>query len=356
MVLTFILGNGFDQAIGMSTSYRDFYQWYKNPASDDSEDVASMKKEINNYIRGEDNTWADFEMALGQYTNKFSNKAQFIEVFQHARSALIRYLASQYESIKTENKDFLKSATYRLIELSQNISEELSEAQRQLFWVGKETNTIFNCISFNYTPILRDGTQNMKDNAGGISNRDGWYGTYKLGKMINVHGLLDDFPILGVDNASQIANESFRDDPDILQLMVKGEIDKKLGRKWRSEAQEIIRNSDKIYVYGASLGATDEFWWRELALWLEEDPDNHQFALYCHPKTDSRKMNAERDRIVRSISKHFTRGDYSANIVIDDKEKTMTVKFAYMSAKVEIKTFVTANPSAVPAISLSIER
>ena len=28
MQLTFILGNGFDKAIGLETGYRDFYRWY----------------------------------------------------------------------------------------------------------------------------------------------------------------------------------------------------------------------------------------------------------------------------------------------------------------------------------------
>lgn len=351
MQLTLILGNGFDRAIGMNTGYRHFYKWYVQQPNE-SDDVALMKIEINKYLNGEEPTWADFEIALGQFTNVITDKSRFIKVFEYARTALIRYLTEEYQKRMLENKDFLKSATYRLIELSQTITDELPEDRKSLFLVSNENKTIFNCITFNYTPVLRDGAQEMHNNAGGLSNNNGWYGTYEIGKTLNVHGQLDDFPILGVDNPSQIANESFRDDPDILQLMVKGEVDKKLGRNWRVEAQEIIRNSDKIYVYGASLGDTDEFWWKELAHWFESDAENHQLALYCHPSTNIDEMLENQKRFVNNVSKHFISGDYSANIVIDSIEKKMTVKFAYASAHTTIKMGAHAVAHAVPAAEI----
>lgn len=351
MQLTFILGNGFDRAIGMNTGYRHFYKWYVQQPNE-SDDVALMKIEINKYLNGEEPTWADFEIALGQFTNVITDKSRFIKVFEYARTALIRYLTEEYQKRMLENKDFLKSATYRLIELSQTITDELPEDRKSLFLVSNENKTIFNCITFNYTPVLRDGAQEMHNNAGGLSNNNGWYGTYEIGKTLNVHGQLDDFPILGVDNPSQIANESFRDDPDILQLMVKGEVDKKLGRNWRVEAQEIIRNSDKIYVYGASLGDTDEFWWKELAYWFESDAKNHQLALYCHPSANIDEMLENQKRFVNNVSKHFISGDYRANIVIDSIEKKMTVKFAYASAHTTIKMGAHAVAHAVPAAEI----
>ena len=354
MQLTFILGNGFDKAIEMHTGYEDFYNWYvKEPY--ESEDVELMKREINKYLENkkdkkeQESTWADFEIALGQFTNVITDKVRFIEVFKKARLSLVRYLSNEYAKAVAENKDFLKSTTYRLVELSQKLSEDLPEDRKQLFSIYKENKTTFNCISFNYTPILRDGAQDMIDNAGGISNRDGWWGTYEIGKTLNVHGQLDDFPILGVDNSNQIANECFRNDPDILQLMVKGEIDKKLGRNWRKDAQEIISNSDKIYVYGASLGETDEFWWKTIAQWFEVDIDNHQLALYCHSDATGDELEEKQQIFVKNISKHFTSSDYSSNIVVDSKKKTMTVKFAYAAAQMSIKTGVYAAAEALPA-------
>lgn len=215
--------------------------------------------------------------------------------------------------------------------------------------MSKNVPTTFNCITFNYTPVLRDGYQDLLNNAGGISSRDGWLGTYEIGKMLNVHGQLDDFPILGVDNPDQIANERFRDDSDILQLMVKGEIDKQLGRNWRAEAQEIIRNSDKIYVYGASLGETDAFWWRTLAKWYEADLENRQLALYCHPDDDEEQLRKKQKVFVTNISKYFTGGDYSANIVVDSVMKKMTVGFAHLASNIQIKSSSSVRLDVLPA-------
>lgn len=349
MQLTFILGNGFDLAIKMKTSYGNFYEWYKDQP-DESEEVKLLKITIQEELAKGNDNWKDFEYALGQFTAIVTDKRKFINCFECARESLITYLKKVYDDAKAANNDFLKSATYRLVELSQKISEDLPENKKQLFSVSKETKTIFNCISFNYTPVLRDGAKDMTDNAGGISNRDGWYGTYEIGKTLNVHGQLDDFPILGVDNPSQIANMNFRDDPDILELMVKGEIDKRLGKDWRAEAREIINSSDKIYVYGASMGDTDEFWWKEIAHWFEVDLDQHQLALYCHPNANLDVMKANQERFVKSISKHFTTQNYCDNIVIDSKEKTMTVKFAYASAHstIGINAYVAAH--AVSAV------
>lgn len=343
MQLTFILGNGFDIAIGMKTGYKNFYEWYEKQP-DESPDVTLMKAAIKS-----GGIWADFELALGQFTNVITDKERFIKVFELARQALIRYLTEEYEKTKAENEDFLKSATYCLVELSQNLPNELPEESRTLFALSKDVHTTFNCITFNYTPVLSEGHKDMEVNAGGISGNTGWWGTYEIGKMLSVHGQLYDFPILGVDNPEQIANESFRDDPDILQLMVKGEIDKKLGRNWRAEAQEIINNSDKIYVYGASLGETDAFWWKTLAKWYEDDPENRQLALYCHPHTNEDQIKENQESFVRNISKHFTRGDYVASIVVDSAIKKMTVKFVRMSARAQIKTSCSAKLSVVPA-------
>ena len=137
------------------------------------------------------------------------------------------------------------SATYRLIELSQKSDMDMTEEQKECYFLSKEAQVEFNCISLNYTPILQDGFNVMLENANGISNRDGWRGRYCVGEILNVHGTWKDTPIFGVDNIGQIANESFRTDPTITGLMVKGEIDEKVGRGWREKARKIIEKSDK---------------------------------------------------------------------------------------------------------------
>lgn len=351
MQLTFILGNGFDRAIGLKTGYKDFYNWYIQQP-DESDDVALMKEEINKYLKDEDSTWADFEIALGKFTNVITDKERFIKVFECARLALIRYLTEEYKVQRAENEDFLLSAAYCLIDLSKKYAGDFPEERKAYFSVAQDTGTTFNCITFNYTTVLRDGYEEIQGSARSLSSHEDRWGRYKLGKMLNVHGQLDDFPILGVDNPEQIANENFRDDPDILQLMVKGEIDKKLGKNWRAEAQNIIDDSDIIYVYGASLGETDAFWWKTLAKWYEDDIDNRQLALYCHPDDDEDKLRMKQETFVKNVSKYFVHSDYEASIVVDSVIKKMTVKFVHMSAHTQITTMCTAKPTVIPASEL----
>lgn len=259
-----------------------------------------------------------------------------MECFQNARRSLIEYLKMVYAKGKAENSDFLMSATYQLVDRSQNSDSDLTGEYKLLFSTPKDAEMVFNCISFNYTPIFDEGKNELISNAQGISNAYGRPSKYEVGDILNVHGTLNDFPILGVDNVMQIANEAFREDDEIVQMMVKGEIDKKLGYNWRREAIRIIEKSDKIYVYGASLGDSDEFWWRTLAQWFEAD-DQHELALYCHPEKNEAVMNSKIESFLDSIAKHFKDQNLKLKMAVDITEKNMKVKFAHMSAQSEIR-------------------
>ncbi len=352
-VLTFILGNGFDIAIGLKSGYMDFYKWYIEQP-DKSADEKEMKSSINKYVKGEIDTWADFEIALGQYTKHFSDADRFSACFLNAKDALQRYLNEEYSKALKANEDFLKSATYRLIELSQNADRDIPEDQADCFSISADEPLIFNCISFNYTPILQDGHEDMMQNAESISNRDNWRGRYCVGEVLNVHGTLHDTPILGVDNVEQIANEEFRGNHQITELMVKGAVDRKVGRKWREKATQIIEDSDKIFVFGASIGDTDEFWWRTLARWFEDGSKQHQLAIVCHPDDDEVKMREKIKKMVGNISKHLVDKDYEYKIVVDFTAKNMKVAFVYLNANNTIGVKSEAIISAVAANSISI--
>lgn len=353
MQLTFILGNGFDKAIGLKTGYYDFYKSYLNPNnnSNESTEVELLKNTIQKELENNTGKWEDFEYALGQFTAILTDKHKFISCFQSARQSLIEYIKMDYADKKAENKDFLKSAAHCLVTFSNNSDNDLSEDNKEKYEIPQEVDIVFNCISFNYTPVLTEGKEELISSANSISRSDRRPSRYQIGDVINVHGTLNDFPIFGVDNVLQIANESFRDDPEIVRMMVKGEIDKKLGSDWRDKALEIIDKSDNIYVYGASLGETDEFWWKALAKWFESD-EKHELALYCHPDMSPEEMRKKKKAFIDSISKHFTRKDLRAEIAIDCVTKNMKVKFIRMSGNAESKTYAIGHLSLVKAQQL----
>lgn len=352
MQLTFLLGNGFDQAIGLKTGYGSFYESYlkQDNDSNDSIEVTLLKNTLRTELNNPNSKWSDFEYALGQFTAILPDKHQFINCFQSARQSLIEYIRKDYIE-KSRDDDFLKSAAHCLVTFSNDSDNDLTEDNKSKYEIPQEVDIVFNCISFNYTPVLTEGKEELISSANSISRSDRGSSRYQIGNVINVHGTLNDFPIFGVDNVLQIANESFRDDPEIVRMMVKGEIDKKLGRDWRDKALEIIDKSDNIYVYGTSLGETDEFWWKALAKWFESD-EKHELALYCHPDVSPEKMNQKKEAFIASVSKHFIHKDLQAKIAIDCVTKTMKVRFIRLAAKVEIKMHTFAHLSVIKAQQL----
>lgn len=75
MNILFILGNGFDKAQGLATSYQEFYDYYQKKESE-SELETQLKKDI----QADYNTWADLEEGLGNYSARFSKAVDFRNV------------------------------------------------------------------------------------------------------------------------------------------------------------------------------------------------------------------------------------------------------------------------------------
>ena len=142
--------------------------------------------------------------------------------------------------------------------------------------------------------------------------------------------LLENTPILGVNDISQIANEKFRTEQEIVDLMVKGESDKKIDQGWREKACQIINNSDVIGIFGMSVGDTDRFWWEQLMKWFSEDY-NHQLIVYSKGKGTEEERKAEiRARFKKCMPEGCQRD--VEDIIIDCNGKTMTRLIRGLSA------------------------
>ena len=75
MEVLYILGNGFDKAQGLATSYKEFYSYYikQQPES-------ALEKRIMDSINADYETWADLEIGLGNYSASFSSAQEFRDV------------------------------------------------------------------------------------------------------------------------------------------------------------------------------------------------------------------------------------------------------------------------------------
>ena len=79
MNVTFLIGNGFDLACGMKTSYPDVYEEYIKTSSPTIV-IENFKQDlIKEKTQEKWGNWSDFEMGMAKYARNFSNEKDFIE-------------------------------------------------------------------------------------------------------------------------------------------------------------------------------------------------------------------------------------------------------------------------------------
>lgn len=291
MKITVLLGNGFDVSLGIKSSYGDFYKWYYNKPSDikhiqDFRDA--IKKDILSDIPDDEKTWADFELGLGKYTENFTKETvdQFIDCLDDAQANIRQYLLEQEATFDIAHcTDASKVAFQKSL---WNFYEEISDLEKgpmrgSINAVPNEDREI-SFITFNYTDTLERILRVIPE--GSLStwkHLSSEYG-YKLNRnVLHVHGTTEQFPVLGVNDESQIENKELLNTPQFKEMLVKAENVRALGMLWHNQAEEQISNSRVVCILGMSLGATDAKWWRKLVQWLKADGNRH-IILYWYEK------------------------------------------------------------------------
>lgn len=290
MLVTHIIGNGFDINQGLETSYRDFYtKYYLNQASN-SLLIDDLKKEIENNI----NTWSDLELQIGRYTSKITTIDELSTIISDLQEKLADYI----EGI--ENLDF----DYDLKQVEQIKRDlifpyhHLKNSEQELFGAYKNNHGAAEkvaVLSFNYTStlekILRLGNNKI---IGGDRTRDVFFDGIKY-----IHNSINDKRniILGVDNVGQIDNVTFRDETVACLYLVKPFLNQQIGNLNDRECKKIISQSDVISIFGVSLGDTDQTWWNEIGKTINK---NDKRLIYFH-YDDSVGENAMR-RLQREMT------------------------------------------------------
>ncbi|MCL1998510.1 MAG: bacteriophage abortive infection AbiH family protein [Turicibacter sp.] len=270
--VTFIIGNGFDLGIGLKTSYKNFLDVYKEPKKDDSEIVKWFKTEILEPDSANWENWADFEWQMGQESSKFTGKncvTDFNECIHNFTIAFNAYLCEICESIRWDGDlfykcfdSFLSSIHHfeRYIKSSDGMQiEEL---------IGEQVN--INFLQFNYTSVF-DELLNITKNYMDFE----YVRTFSYGHNIHIHGKIDEYITIGVDNVEQIVNEKIRKNPIARNFLVKTENIATVQAEdanqidYRKLAIEIIAESTVICVFGSSIGETDKSWWVAIGEWLK---------------------------------------------------------------------------------------
>ena len=253
MEILFLLGNGFDLNLGLKTSYKDFYKFYKNQSSK-SDKINELKKEIFKNFEN----WSDLELALGKYTKNIESLEEFDEIYEDIIEKLSIFLA--IEDDKLENDQFItnKNNLYNdllypedtLIEVNKNIIKSYKDR-----WGSNSWN--INIITFNYTKSI----EKLLDYNGrrislGMSSENNY-----LNEINHIHGYVDDKMVMGVNDVSQVSNIKFHKNQDIKDALIKVDSNKACGHEIDSRCEQLIKSSNLICIFGSSLGETDKKWW-----------------------------------------------------------------------------------------------
>ena len=155
MIITFLLGNGFDIGIGMPTQYEDFYKEYCELNIYDSKNIKLFKMMLQRRNKDEVKKiidWADFEKAFGEHSNDpdVAGKAAYLERFEHFIESFNSYLEKVESKLNYSDSDSMAktmdSATKTFYHIRIGDKNSMSNFISQF-----NTNRTYNFVTFNYT-------------------------------------------------------------------------------------------------------------------------------------------------------------------------------------------------------------
>lgn len=224
-------------------------------------------------------TWADMEVAMGQYSSRWERASDFRKVIKLLNRRLKEYLLTQEARINQ-----IKLDKGKLINDLLNPIAYLDPANRALFTqlVNYTHPFHINWVTFNYTntfeSILGYERGDIRSTPQGVD---------RLEKVLHIHGLLSEKTVLGVNDPEQIANEVFRSDQYLLYEFVKPLFNAGCQNDRDSQFSSLILWADVIVLIGTSIGETDMFWWKKIGQWVESRPDNVLLYFPFDPSKDT---------------------------------------------------------------------
>lgn len=267
MVITYLIGNGFDLNQGLKTRYVDFYPYFKENASDTNR--------IKEWITPKSELWSDMEYAIGQSLDKVitqEDKEQFYKDKVEIDNLLGNYLREEEAKLELFSDNELVSEIKRSIGSLTSDSTDMGKSAiiRSLQQFSSRTNIRFNFVSFNYTDA-QEKVFNIAKKSGIKISIPGDPRTTRTGvinRNFNVHGTIENGMIVGVNDKSQINNIELQKDDEFVRNIVKPYMNATLDNDNTNVVKRIISSSDILCIYGMSLGETDKLWWEEVVNWL----------------------------------------------------------------------------------------
>ena len=262
MNVLFMLGNGFDLALGLATGYKDFYDWCWR-REDGTVDPSSVRKEIytpvgNEFMllvqseRKKHKDWNDFEKALELVTYDGMSS------IKGASPGI--YAANVVQFLQSAMRVYLSRENAR-ISISQDLQEKVSTMFKWALYKsicryvkGAKISEV-NFLTFNYTNSLEQILCSCE-------TKYAWH----------IHGSIEqDDMIVGIDDTKH--RQFSKKMGEYYRMLVKSEqIVNGMGSGQRERSvQETIERSALIVCYGLSFGDSDHRWWKIIRKSLREN-------------------------------------------------------------------------------------
>ena len=311
MRITFIIGNGFDLALGLNTSYSSFLVSYLDKLKHSNKVHLSW---FQRCIATNARLWSDAEKAFGEmifdepeFVDGDEKILAFSQCLQDFKTNFIDYLldANRYFNDKLPE---INSCGDEFCAGIFGLGQYLRPQYRKEFENAISSQPVYlNFISLNYTETLEKliasfayNNQTFKSVLNGRSI------TARLERpCIYLHGSLkEDRIVFGVDNDSQIRDGVIRKHCKESKRLVKSFLD--MGYGLEIEAKMIMRRSDWLVPMGVSFGDTDKKLWSELFDCVFRANRSKLLLLPYYKESDVAAQVDENDRIFGNVRKAFS--------------------------------------------------
>lgn len=308
MQILYIIGNGFDLNLGFKTSYQDFYQYYQKQKSN-----YPLIKDLKNNIDENFESWANLELALGQYTQNLNSVDELDIIFDDLTDNLANYLDNLdafFEKNDFDDNKFLDDIRKPEKYLREADKIELSKFINDF----QNRNVIIKAITFNYTKFFdyffgEKTYQHIEKYK--INEASKVYFSH----IHHIHGYTDNRMIMGVDNLSQISNTSFHKNIDAIETLVKVEYNKSSKETIDEKCKSMIESTDLFCIFGSSIGDTDKTWWNLIGQELLYR--NRRLIIFHYAQNSSNRQARYISRVERFVKKNFLD---KLDITNDEKE------------------------------------
>ena len=272
MNITYMIGNGFDIALGLKTQYSDFMKHYCGLDKKSSPVLTRFQDLI---WKKQCDLWSCAEEAFGKEDWSGFDSVNTVKTFREClldfQSEFEIYLKNQWKRFVLPDGDKGVEVARQLLDRMLHIDEFIGDRFAQEFRRSAlQSGISLRFIVFNYTDILEQIWAKMS-----IRQNDGAHAfdiVYDNKRMsVNVvrpcfvHGVFSRSKYLfGVDNANQVKDKVVREACENSGTLIKPYMDVDSGLGYDESAKALIESSDMIVTFGLSFGMSDLIWWERL--------------------------------------------------------------------------------------------